>query len=185
MTQMKFLIAAAAATAAIPAAAAVTVIGSSAARSCYEAAESQTKPGRAAMEACDTALRHEPLTAYEIVATHVNRGILRLRTGEIEGAIADFDTAAARDPDEPEAYVNKGVALMQAPGRAEAAVSLFSMAIEKKTRRPAIAFLGRGMAHEELGDVRSAYHDYRKASAADPEWDQPRLELARFRVTRR
>ncbi len=185
MTQMKFLIAAAAASAALPAAASVTVVGSSSARSCYEAAESEMRPGRAAIETCDAALRQEPLTAYEIVATHVNRGILRLRGGDVEGAIADFDAAAARDPDEPEAYVNKGVALMQAPGRAQAAVSLFSMAIEKKTRRPAIAFLGRGMAHEELGDVRSAYHDYRKASAADPEWDLPRLELARFRVTRR
>ena len=185
MSHMKFLVAAAAVSAAIPAAASIISIGTSGARSCYEAADTPGTPSRAATEHCDSALRSEPLSAEEIVATHVNRGILRLRGGDVEAAIADFDAAIARDPNQPEAYLNKGVALMQSPGQAKTALSLFTVAIDKNTRRPAIAFLGRGMAHEELGNVKLAYQDYRKANAADPQWEQPRLELARFRVTGR
>ncbi len=184
MTSSKFLVAAAAAFTAGPLAAAVTVIGGSAARQCYEAAEF-SRSSLTALEACDAALKEASLTRYELVATHVNRGIIKLRQGDMEGAVADFDAAIARDPDQPEAYLNKAVALLQDRAKAEAARSLFSIAIEKKTRKPALAYLGRGMAQEELGQLRAAYVDYRNASAADPRWDQPRLELSRFKVKAR
>jgi tetratricopeptide (TPR) repeat protein len=182
MTLLKFLVPAAAAVAAFPAAAAVTVVGNSAARSCYEAAESLRTALLPAIATCDQALGEEPLSDYDLVATHVNRGILKLRRGDAEGAVEDFDAAIERDPNQAEAYLNKAVALMQHARRADAALPLFSAAIEKKTRRPALAYLGRGMAHEELGNLRSAYSDYRSASAADPKWKEPRRELARFQV---
>ncbi len=185
MISSRFLIAAAAAFLGTPLAAAVTVVGGSAARQCYEAAEFSRTSLPAALESCDAALRDEPLTGCQVVGTHVNRGVIKLRQGDVEGAVADFDAAIARDPDHPEAYLNKGVALLQDRAKAEAARSLFSMAIEKKTRKPAVAYLGRGMAQEELGQLRAAYADYGSASAADPAWDQPRLELSRFKVKAR
>jgi tetratricopeptide (TPR) repeat protein len=180
----RIIILAASAFFAFPSTAAVTVIGSSSARLCFEAADSPGT-GVAGIEHCDRALAEEVLPAYETVATHVNRGILRLRRGNGEDAIADFDAAIARDPHQPEAYLNKGVALMRNGDSPATALPLFTTALEKKTQRPAIAYLGRGMAHELLGDLKAAYLDYQRASAADPKWHQPRAELARFTVTRR
>ena len=118
---------------------------------------------------------------YESVATHVNRGILRLRRGLIDEAISDFDAAMALDPNQPEAYLNKGAALMQRQNASEAA-QLFTVALEHNTQRPAVAHYGRAMANEELGNVREAYHDYQMASQLAPDWAAPRADLQRFRV---
>ena len=170
--------------AASPAAAAITTVGGSFARACFEAADVPGNASDAALEGCDAALTREAITAEDLVATHVNRGVLRMRRGDLAGAVADFDEAIRRDPNQAEAYLNKGAALIRVPGQADAAVTLFSAAIEKRTKRPAHAFLGRGFAYEELGNLKSARADYRSASAAAPRWEQPRLELARFKVSR-
>ncbi|HEV2747573.1 MAG TPA: tetratricopeptide repeat protein [Allosphingosinicella sp.] len=183
MTIRKIVLLAALA-AAMPATASVTILGTSAARRCYEAAESDLAKDRHSLDQCDLALQSEPLTDYEVVATHVNRGILRMRRGEMELALADFDTAIARDPKEAEAYLNKAVALMRVPGGAGKALPMFSAAIEHDTTKPALAYFGRALAHETLGDLKSAYLDYKKANAADPAWDRPLAELARFTVKR-
>ena len=178
----KFLIGAALAAVAFPAAAAVTVIGASSARLCYESAEARSPPSADAVARCDDALEREPLTNYEIVATYVNRGILKLRRGQIEPAIADFNTAIARDPSEPEAYLNKGMATLRLANGWEQAVPLFNTAIEQKTRRPAVAYYGRAVAHELGGEIKAAYRDYRQASVLEPNWRDPQTELARFKV---
>jgi tetratricopeptide (TPR) repeat protein len=164
---------------AVPAIAGVTAIGSTSARTCFEAAEAGST---ALLATCDKALKEEALSFEDIVATHVNRGILRLRKGQVQAAIADFDEALTRDPEQPEAYLNKAAALLRREGTERAALPLFTAALEKKTRKPAVAFFGRGMAHEEIGNVKSAYLDYRRASLADPKWNEPRLALARFKV---
>ncbi len=180
----KFLISAIAVLAATPSAAAVTVLGSSSARLCFEAADSQGLPTGDSLDHCDAALREEALGTYETVATYVNRGILKLRRGDVTAAVADFDEAIARDPNQPEAYLNKGSALMRNPATVRAALPLFSAALEHKTSRPAIAYYGRALAHEELGNIRAAYFDFKRAAAADPKWREPVAELARFTVRR-
>ena len=180
----KFLVTATVAALAIPAAAAVTVIGSSSARMCFEAADARSMPSNASIGRCDEALTRDALTEYETVATYVNRGILKLRRGRIDDAISDFDTAIDHNPDEAEAYLNKGMATLRLPNGWTQAVPLFNTAIEKKTRRPAIAYFGRAVAHELGGEIKLAYLDYRQASAIDPDWRDPRNELARFTVRR-
>ena len=184
MTIGKFLITAAVAALAVPAAAAVTVIGATSARICYEAADARSMPSRTSIERCDEALERDALTQYETVATYVNRGILRLRRGEIDQAIADFDTAIAKDPNEPEAYLNKGMATLRLPHRWEEAMPLFDIAIAKETRRPAFAYFGRAVANEMAGHLKQAYLDYRQASLIEPQWEEPQKELARFTVRR-
>ena len=174
-----FLLPGALALLSLPAWAGITVIGSSSARLCYEAAESGGKSG---ISECDKALKEEALTERDRVATHVNRGILRLRAGQIDPALEDFDAAIARDPNEAEAYLNKGLALMRRPDMEKAALPLFDTALEKNTKKPALAFFARGIAYENLGNVSLAYRSYRSASVADPNWKQPRAELARFKV---
>jgi tetratricopeptide (TPR) repeat protein len=182
MMKFKFLLTSAALIAvAAPAGAAVTVLGSSNARMCYEAADTDAPPIRTSLEACDTALNGEAASTFDIVATHVNRGILRSRLGDLEGAMTDFDAALAIDPNQPEAYLNKGVALIR-KDNPDAALPLFTMALEKKTRRPALAYYGRGIAHEELGNIKSAYADYKRAVAEAPNWKEPKRDLARFVV---
>ena len=178
----KFLFAAAALLAASPAAGAVTVLGNSSARLCYEAAESRANPSMTVIRTCDQAMRDEGLSEYDRVATLVNRGILKARLGNVDEAIADYDAALSRDPDQAEAYLNKGFALLNQADSGEQAKPLFDTALAKKTRRPELAYYGRGVAHEMSGQVRAAYLDYRQASRIDPKWRQPKLELARFRV---
>ncbi|HEX8573439.1 MAG TPA: tetratricopeptide repeat protein [Allosphingosinicella sp.] len=177
----KFLFAAAALLAASPAAAAVTVLGNSSARMCYEAAESRGTPSLTVIRTCDEAMRSEALSEYDRVATLVNRGILKARLGHLEEAIVDYDAALERDPSEAEAYLNKGFALLRFPD-ASLARPLFDSALENKTRRPELAYYGRAVANELSGEVRAAYEDYRQASLLNPKWRDPKADLARFSV---
>jgi len=95
--------------------------------------------------------------------------------------MADFDHAIRIDPNEPEAYLNKGAIYirMENPG---AALPLFTAAIERNTSRPELAHYGRAIANETLGNVQAAYSDYRRASELRPGWQEPLVELRRFRV---
>ena len=181
MAKFQYLAAAALAAFSVPALGSVVVVGNSSARQCFEAADSPLPPTVADVRTCDTAFTQEALSQRDIVATHVNRGILRLRRGAVDEAIADFDAAIRLDPRQPEAYLNKGAALIRSENPAEA-LGLFTVALERNTARPEIAHFGRAIANEELGNVRAAYNDYRRASELDPDWDEPRTELARFRV---
>ncbi len=169
---------------AAPASASVIVIGNSWAALCYRAADRDSRPRLEDFTNCDVALDTEGLTRHDTVSTHINRGILRLRRGNVSEAIADFDTAIAMDPSEPEAYLNKAAAMIRQDD-AEQALGLFTMAIERNTRRPDLAHYGRGIANETLGHVEQAYADYRRASELRPNWDEPRAELRRFRVVQR
>ena len=183
MSLGKCLIVLALGTSALPAAAAVTVIGNSSARTCYEAAlfTSSTNEAR---KSCDFAIEQEALTLNDLVATHVNRGIIRMRGHAVPAAIADFDRAIALDPDQAEAYLNKGIATSRLPDGWAKALPLFDKALEKRTAKPALAYYGRGIAHEMAGNIRAAYHDYRQASLLAPDWAEPRTELSRFVVRR-
>ncbi|HEX8622412.1 MAG TPA: tetratricopeptide repeat protein [Allosphingosinicella sp.] len=178
----KFLFAAAALLVATPAVGAVTVLGNSSARLCYEAAEARSSPNLSIIRTCDEAIREEGLSDYERVATLVNRGILKARLGHLDDAIADYDAALNHDPNEAEAYLNKGFALLHVPDAAQQARPLFDTALEKRTRRPELAYYGRAVANELTGQVRAAYEDYRQASLLNPSWRDPKDDLARFSV---
>jgi tetratricopeptide (TPR) repeat protein len=181
MIHPKFLIAATLASLAVPASAGVTVIGSSSARLCYQEADSRRTPNAEGLSLCDRALNEEILIPDDRVATHVNRGIVRLKLNDIAGSLLDFDQAIALNPDQPEAYLNKAAALIR-QDRAQAALPLFTLALEKKTRKPELAYFGRGVAHEALGRIPEAYADFRQAAALAPQWEEARVELSRFRV---
>ncbi|HEY0312386.1 MAG TPA: tetratricopeptide repeat protein [Allosphingosinicella sp.] len=180
----KFLFGAALAAFAGPAGGAVMVIGNTSARICYEAAEARASPAWDSIGNCDRALAEEALGDADRVATYVNRGILKLRTGRTEAAIADFDLAIARDPALGDAYLNKGIALVRAGRDSNGAIGLFNAAIEKRTRRPALAYYGRAVAYETTGRIKEAYLDYREANRIEPKWREPQTDLARFSVQR-
>lgn len=181
MTKHLFAVAGAAMVLAFPASASVVSIGSSAAYSCYKAAASTVKPAPGDLSACKLALEQDALPRHDVVATHVNRGIVLLRRGDTDAAVRDFDRAIRLDPHQPEAYLNKGVALVRLSDDA-AAIQLFTVALENDTAKPEIAHFGRAVAHEKSGNIREAYFDYRRASEIDPEWRDPQVELQRFKV---
>lgn len=173
----------AASTFALPASADVLVLGSSNARICYLASEATGPADMQTMQRCDDAIIEERHDLKHLVATHVNRGILRLRRGDVEGALSDFDAATRLSPDEPEAYLNRASIFLRL-SRTGDAISQFDAALAKNTRRPALAYYGRGVAHEVTGNLRAAYRDYSRAAELAPEWADPRNDLSRFRVVR-
>jgi tetratricopeptide (TPR) repeat protein len=184
MSTGKYLIAAALAATSFPAIGAVVVVGSSAARQCYESAASPLHPTAGAVARCNDALSNEGTSFDDTVATYVNRGILKLRSGQTDDAIADFDTAMRMNPNQPEAYLNKGAALINQNNPRDA-LPLFTVALERNTNRPAMAHFGRAMANEDLGNISEAYRDYQRAAQLEPEWPDAQTELARFRVVPR
>lgn len=167
----------------LPAAAGVVVLGAGNARMCYLAAEAPGLARSDDMQRCNDAILEERSDLTRLVSTHVNRGILRLRRGDTAGALRDFDEATRLNPNEPEAYLNRGTILLR-DDQVREAIAQFDSAIERQTRRPALAYFGRAVAYEEAGNIRAAYNDYRRASELAPSWDDPRVELTRFRMVR-
>ena len=161
----------------------VGMTGGGLARSCYLAAEARDLTD-VALGDCGRALTEQVLTAEDRVATHINRGILRRMRDDAAGARADFDAALALDPNQPEAWLNRGVLLFN-QGATDEALRMFERAIALRTKAPALAYFGRGLANEERGDVRAAYADLRRAQALKPGWSQPAQELARYQLRRR
>lgn len=162
------------------AAASVITVGGGYAGACYEAADAQDATAES-LVACDRALSEEALTAGDRVATHVNRGILRLRRGSLAEADGDFDKALAMDPTQAEAWLNK--AILTARYRdSRNALPFVAKALENGTRRPEVAYFVRAMANEDSGNIAAAYRDLQKARSLAPKWREPAAELARFQV---
>ena len=166
-----------------PAQGARITVGSSLARSCYEAAEA-LKSDRQTLQTCDMALAEEGLTLSDLTGTHVNRGIVLMLSGNLDMAERDYDRALALDPNEAEAWLNKGINALKR-GNSELALQYVEKALALRTRKPAIAYYMRGVAHEETGNVRAAYADLQRARSLDPAWPLPAVELQRYQVRTR
>jgi len=177
-----FILAAAAILVASPASASILTVGGSFAEGCFQAAQSSVGTLEA-LATCDRAFAEQALTADDEFATYVNRGIVKMHRGEFSGAQADFSRAGAMDPRRGEPWLNMGV-LQFKQGRSQAAIDLFDKALELGTDEPEVAYFGRAMAHEDLGDLKSAYADLRRAMELRPNWSQPAKELARYQVRR-
>lgn len=168
---------------AIPASAAVLTVGGNFAEGCYRFAESRVGTVDA-IETCNRAFTEQALSSDDEFATHVNRGIVRMHRREFTSAQADFDRAVAMNPKRGEPWLNMGV-LRFKQGDSGGAIPLFSRAIELGTDDPEVAYYGRALAHEDQGDLKSAYADLRRAVELRPKWDEPARELARYQVRRR
>ncbi len=180
MTKLSPLVVAALVAVPFSASASVLTVGGGYARSCYLAAVAKDV-GPQAMEACNSALIVEALTPQDHVATLVNRGILYLNRADVKRATRDFDEAITLNPNEPEAWLNKAI-LNVRYGDAAEALPLAQKALDLKTRRPALAYFVRGIAHEDMGNLRAAYRDLQRARALEPKWNEPVVELRRFKV---
>jgi len=158
----------------------VTSVGNSPARSCFEAARMHRRD-HGALDACNRAFQSR-LSLPDTVATHVNRGVVHTYRGDHASALRDFDRAIDLNSDEPESFLNKGLLLLRAEGRQSDVLTLMNSAIQKNTRKPAVAYFARAMANERLGNLVAAYHDYKQAAALDQEWQLPAAQLRRLHV---
>jgi len=134
-----------------------------------------------AVGVCTTALSVERLSARDRAATHVNRGILYLRLGSMDRAMQDFDEAVSLYPELAEGHINRGAAYLRQENW-RAAVDAISEGLRHDPENPAQAYYNRAVAYEEMGQLRQAYEDYRRAAELAPTWNAPRVELTRFQV---
>ena len=158
----------------------IITIGEGFARSCYEASEAHDATP-ATIEACNRAFSEQALDRHDEVATHVNRGILHYLTNNLGAANRDYNAALTLDPNEAEAWLNKGMAALKARDSA-AAAPMFEKALALKTVRPALAYYGRAIAHEDKGNLRQAYADLQRARDIEPRWPLPGEQLKRYVV---
>jgi tetratricopeptide (TPR) repeat protein len=160
--------------------ASVTVIGGGLAEACSRAALS----GKAAPReesTCTEALDKEMLSSRDRAGTLVNRGILKMRRANWEGAASDFNEAVRLKPDLGEAYANRGAVSIGMHKYAESLPDL-NKGLALGVEAPAKVYFDRALAYEGLDDVKSAYFDYQKAVELSPDWEAPKTELARFHV---
>lgn len=169
--------------AALPAAAAVTVMGTGLAQACYRAAEFNGNP-QDGIGACNLALDEQPLTVQDRASTYVNRGILRTRIDDTTGAMNDYDTALQLKPDLGEGYVDRGANFITLK-RYQDALEDIDKGLKLGANRPQIAYYDRAIVHEFLGDVRAAYEDYKKAVELQPDFTLAIEQLSRFKVIRK
>jgi tetratricopeptide (TPR) repeat protein len=158
----------------------VWTIGGPLARLCYESALAQDARYRAA-DNCTRSLQEEALTTSDAAATLVNRGILHMLRGVNGAADADFNAALAIDNRKSDAWLNKGfLRLKQNNGRE--ALPLIEEGIKRGPQRPALAIFGRGLAYEQMGNLKAAYGDMARARDLEPGWTLPGTYLARHQL---
>lgn len=166
-----------------PARASVTVIGGGMAEACSKAAIAGASDLRAEAS-CTQALDTEILSPRDRAGTLVNRGIMKLRRGDMDAALADFNFAARFQPDLAEIYVNRGAALI-GEHKYAAGLADVNRGLALGVEEPAKAYYNRAIADEGLDDVKGAYLDYQKAVQLSPDWAAPKQQLTRFHVIQR
>lgn len=165
------------------ASAAVTVLGSSLAEDCAQAAF-HGKSDNGSLQICDQALLEGVLGDRDLAGTYVNRGVIEMARRDYILARADFDKAISIDPTMGEGWVNRG-SVSVAEKRYRDGVSDISKGLDLGIEEPAKAHYNRALAYEGLDDETNAYRDYQAALTLDPNWDLPKHELLRFTVIQR
>lgn len=167
---------------AAPSQAAVTVFGGGLARTCYEAVEYEKISTERAIDICSLALEQEGLKRRDKAATLTNRGILYMRAGKNQKALNDYQRSLALMPELLETKVNLGAALYGLGRYTDALAALNDGILTDDVEARAVGFYNRALAHESLGDVQSAYEDFRRALNAKPDFALAERQLARFTV---
>ena len=131
--------------------------------------------------ACTMAIGMADTAESKLAAAYANRSVLHLVRAEYEDSIADSNAALEADGQLAQAVVNRGVALLLEHRPADATAD-FTRALAMAPAHQERVYFNRAMAREDLGDLKGAYADYRRALEVNPQWDRPKQELARFTV---
>lgn len=159
----------------------VLILGNSLGKECFEGVAFSQSPAARHERACTSAINSGTLDRRNLTATHINRGIVRMRLGNIDGALEDYARAKEMRPEMGEIYLNEGAALISR-GDVEAGKAAIEKALELGTQDEHAAYYNLGLAYEKLGNPTEAYFSYRKALDLRPGWDLAERELERFTV---
>jgi tetratricopeptide (TPR) repeat protein len=163
-------------------AAAPKVIGAGTSGTCTADAQNAQYDAHAGVVDCTEALDNQPMSLEDRAATLVNRGTLHSRAGELAGALTDFNEAISMDRDNAAAYLNRSATLLGLKRYSDAKADA-DKAIQLRAKPLEVAYYNRAAAEEGLGDVTSAYHDYKTALKMQPGFTAAKNELARFKVS--
>ena len=133
------------------------------------------------VDVCTLATNSPDGAQSSVAGSYNNRGVLLFTQKDFPEALADFDMAIQLEPGLGLLYVNRGYTLT-AMQRWEESIAAYTSGIELVAPELDKAYFNRAIAHEELGNIRQAYQDYKKAAELNPAWEEPRAELARFNV---
>lgn len=159
----------------------LVVQGKGSAAQCYDYALAGNKGSRTALETCDEALR-EILSRKDEAATFVNRGVLYMRKGDQEKAVADYEAALAIRPNLTQAYVNHAASLIRQQKYEAAIISLNRALEDEDSPTRAAALYNRAIALDSQDNYRGAYRDLKAALAIKPDWDIAKKMIARYEV---
>ena len=162
---------------------AVFTVGGPLSHNCYEAAKSRNS-NSFAVDGCTRALQEEALNPEDRAATYVNRGIVNMVRNRATSAEADFNSALAIDSELADAYLNKGFLRIRS-GQGREALPLIQKGLDLGADAKAVAWFGRGVAYEQMGDYAKAYRDFQRAQVLAPDWDMPSAYLANYKVGER
>ncbi|MEL6491344.1 MAG: tetratricopeptide repeat protein [Cyanobacteria bacterium J06634_6] len=102
----------------------------------------------------------------EEAAVWSNRGNVRVRRNNLDGAMADYSKAIALAPAEPDPYLNRG-AVWEAMGQWENAIADYNRVLQLNPDDPA-AYNNRGNAEAGLDEWELAIADYQAAITLQP-----------------
>ncbi|MGJ8560864.1 MAG: tetratricopeptide repeat protein [Litorimonas sp.] len=156
------------------------VIGQGAAQSCYQSAMMGDMGSRSAIRTCSEAFERG-MSSHDKTATYVNRGVLQMRRGDLDKAVADYEKALDRDPKLAEAHINHGVVLYLQGDDAEA-LEAYNTAIALGTDKMAEALYNRALVYDRMENARGAYYDLKSVLALKPDWEDAKTALGRYTV---
>ena len=161
----------------------VFVNGNGEAYSCYNTTKTGNRGTNSAIRTCTRAIQLDP-DADNVAASHINRGVLYMRKGNIRAAITDLETGIAMNPAVAEGYINLSAAYFYDKREDDALIAI-NTALDKGTQKLAEAHYNRALILEKLGQTRQAYYDYKAALSHRPDWDMAEEAVSRFTVSRK
>jgi tetratricopeptide (TPR) repeat protein len=152
---------------------------------CAAAVEAASRSGsvtEAATHSCQQALGWAHFVPDELGPVLSNNGVLHLIRGDYQAAIADFNAALRAGAEASSTLNDRGLAEAGLRNY-QAAVDSYGQALAKATGNQERIYFNRAMAEEDIGNVKAAYLDYRKAAELAPNWPKAAAALSRFKVS--
>ena len=130
---------------------------------------------------CNKAVSWAQFQPLDFWPALLNRGVLHLARTEYAAALTDINYAIKQGADLSDALNDRGAA-EAGLHQDRAAADDFTQALAAGVSHPEVVYFNRALTYEDLGDMKRAYLDYKKAAELNPQWDAPVKELARFTV---
>ena len=157
------------------------VVGKGPAAQCYDYALRENQGTRTAIETCSSAF-DEVISQKDRAATYVNRGLLYMRKGDQDRAMADYTAALKVKPNLTPAYVNQAASLIRQKKFDEALDALNIALEDKESPTRTAALYNRAIILDWKEDYKGAYKDLRAALAIRPDWEPALSLISRYEV---